>query len=66
MALSDQDYDTDNDEDQLQSSQSYGVREATLFLVDASEKMFDKDKDKDLSHIQKFLKVRYTVHAYFI
>lgn len=65
MALSDQDYDTD-DEDQLQSSQPYGVREATLFLVDASEKMFDKDKDENLSYIQKFLKVRYTVHTYFI
>ncbi|XP_020280066.1 X-ray repair cross-complementing protein 6-like [Pseudomyrmex gracilis] len=56
MALSDQDYDTD-DEDQLQSSQPYGVREATLFLVDASEKMFDKDKDENLSYIQKFLKL---------
>lgn len=56
MALNAQDRDTDAEED-LQASQWYGVREATLFLVDATQKMFEIDPETKLTHIQKFFKV---------
>lgn len=60
MALNIQDSNMDEEED-LQASQWYGVREATLFLVDATHRMFEIDADTKLSHIQKFFKVKYTL-----
>ncbi|TGZ47613.1 ATP-dependent DNA helicase 2 subunit 1 [Temnothorax longispinosus] len=51
-----QDYNTDG-EDDLQVSQWYGVIEATLFLVDATQKMFEIEPETKLSHIQKFFKL---------
>ncbi|XP_024869472.1 ATP-dependent DNA helicase II subunit 1-like [Temnothorax curvispinosus] len=51
-----QDYNMDG-EDDLQASQWYGVREATLFLVDATQKMFEVEPETKLSHIQKFFKL---------
>lgn len=38
-------------------SQWYGVREATLFLVDTTQKMFEIELESKLSHIQKFFKL---------
>ena len=61
MALSVQDSNIEEEED-LQGSQWYGVREATLFLVDTTHKMFEVEPETKLSHIGKFFKVR---HAYF-
>lgn len=58
MALNVQDYNVDEEEDS-QVSQWYGVRELTLFLVDATENMFKIDPETKLSHIQKFFKVSY-------
>lgn len=60
MALNIQDYNMDGEED-LQASQWYGVREATLFLVDATQQMFEIDPENKLSHIQKFFKASYNV-----
>lgn len=60
MALDTQDCNID--EENLQSSQWYGVREATLFLVDATQKMFEVEPETRHSHIQKFFKVRYIAH----
>lgn len=51
-----QDYNMDEEGDS-QGNQWYGVREATLFLIDASEKMFEIDPETKLSHIQKVFKV---------
>lgn len=59
MALNIQDYN--DEEEDLQGSQWYGVREATLFLVDATQKMFEIEPDSKLSHIQKFFKVSYNI-----
>lgn len=56
MALSTQDHDIREAEDS-QTDQWYGVREATMFVVDATHKMFEVDPDTNLNHIQKFLKV---------
>ncbi|XP_067208721.1 X-ray repair cross-complementing protein 6 isoform X3 [Linepithema humile] len=56
MALDIQDYNMDEEED-LQASQWYGVREATLFLVDATSKMFEIEPETQRSHIQKFFKL---------
>lgn len=56
MALNVQDSNMDEEED-LQASQWYGVREATLFLVDATHRMFEVDPETKLSHIQKFFKL---------
>lgn len=55
MALNTQDCNID--EEDLQSSQWYGVREATLFLVDATQKMFEVEPDTKRSHIEKFFKL---------
>jgi len=60
MALNIQDYNMDEEEDS-QASQWYGVREATLFLVDATQKMFEIDPETKLSYIQKFFKVSYNI-----
>lgn len=60
MALNVQDSNMDEGED-LQASQWYGVREATLFLVDATHRMFEIDTETKLSYIQKFFKVKYTL-----
>jgi len=60
MALNVQDYNMDKEEDS-QASQWYGVREATLFLVDATKKMFEIEPETKLSHIQKFFKVGYNI-----
>lgn len=60
MALNIQDYNMDEEEDS-QVSQWYGVREATLFLVDSTQKMFEIDPETKLSHIQKFFKVNYNI-----
>lgn len=56
MALDVQDYNMDEEEDS-QVSQWYGVREVTLFLVDATQNMFEIDPATKFSHIQKFFKV---------
>jgi len=53
--------DSNMDDEDLQASQWYGVREATLFLVDATHRMFEIEPKTKLSHIQKFFKVRYTM-----
>lgn len=45
------------DEEDSQISQWYGVREATLFVVDATKKMFEQDPETKLSYIHKFFKV---------
>lgn len=63
MALDTQDINMDEEED-LQANQWYGVREATLFLVDATQKMFEVESETKYSHIQKFFKVRYIAHFY--
>lgn len=63
MALNIQDSIMDEEED-LQASQWYGVREATLFLVDATHKMFEVEPEAKLSHIQTFFKVRYIAHYF--
>ncbi|XP_012216542.1 X-ray repair cross-complementing protein 6 isoform X2 [Linepithema humile] len=46
-----------DEEEDLQASQWYGVREATLFLVDATSKMFEIEPETQRSHIQKFFKL---------
>ena len=56
MALNIQDSIMDEEED-LKASQWYGVREATLFLVDATHKMFEVEPEAKLSHIQTFFKL---------
>ncbi|XP_011860011.1 PREDICTED: ATP-dependent DNA helicase 2 subunit 1-like [Vollenhovia emeryi] len=56
MALDVQDYNMDGEEES-QTSEWYGVREATLFLVDATQKMFEIEPETKLSHIQKFFKL---------
>lgn len=61
MAFNIQDSNIDDEED-LQASQWYGIREATLFLVDATHRMFEiepETKHRNQTHIQKFFKVRY-------
>lgn len=63
MAFNIQDSNMDDEED-LQASQWYGVREATLFLVDATHRMFEVEPGTKLSHIQKFFKVRYTTRYF--
>ncbi|XP_072747337.1 X-ray repair cross-complementing protein 6 [Anoplolepis gracilipes] len=51
-------HDSNMDEDEvLPTSQWYGVREATLFLVDGTHKMFEVEPESKLSHIQKFFKL---------
>lgn len=62
MALSIQDQNIEEVEDS-QTNQWYGVREATIFLVDATQKMFEVDPDTKLSHIQKFFKVNHVLYA---
>lgn len=52
---------TMDEEDDSQISQWYGVREATLFVVDATQKMFEEDPETKLSYIQKFFKVSKTL-----
>lgn len=64
MAFNVQNYNTGEEEDS-QASQWYGVREATLFLVDATQKMFETDAESKLSHIQKFFKVGFNI-AWFV
>ncbi|GAB1868370.1 ATP-dependent DNA helicase 2 subunit 1 [Camponotus japonicus] len=49
--------DSNMDDEDLQASQWYGVREATLFLVDATHRMFEIEPKTKLSHIQKFFKL---------
>jgi len=47
-----------------QTSQWYGVREATLFLVDCTKKMFMHSSDiddKKITYIEKFFKVGYNI-----
>ncbi|EZA50153.1 ATP-dependent DNA helicase 2 subunit [Ooceraea biroi] len=56
MASNVQDYNMDKEEDS-QGNQWYGVREATLFLVDISEKMFEIDSETKFSYIQNFFKL---------
>ncbi|XP_032682379.1 X-ray repair cross-complementing protein 5-like [Odontomachus brunneus] len=51
-----QSHNMDEEEDS-QISQWYGVREATLFVVDATQKMFEKDPETKLSYIHKFFKL---------
>lgn len=63
MAFNIQDSNIDDEED-LQASQWYGVREATLFLVDATYRMFEVEPETKLSHIQKFFKVRYIIRYF--
>lgn len=65
MAFNVQDYNMDEEEDS-QASQWYGVREATLFLVDATQKMFEVESETKLSHIQKFFKVSYNIILHII
>lgn len=57
MASSMKKYDTDEEEEDLETSQWYGVREATLFLVDATQKMFEVDPETERSYIHGFFKV---------
>jgi len=57
MAFTMQNY-MDEEEDS-QGNQWYGVREATLFLVDTTEKMFEIDSETKLNYIQKFFKVKF-------
>ncbi|XP_011698610.1 PREDICTED: X-ray repair cross-complementing protein 5-like [Wasmannia auropunctata] len=54
MALNVQDHDMDWEEEH---SPFYGVREATLFLVDATQKMFEVDPETKLSYIRNFFKL---------
>lgn len=63
MSLIVQDYNMG--EEDPQSSQWYGVREATLFVVDATQKMFEVDPETNLSHIQKFFKVSYVLRTLY-
>ncbi|XP_011632091.1 X-ray repair cross-complementing protein 6-like isoform X1 [Pogonomyrmex barbatus] len=56
MALNKQDYNI-NEEKDLQVSQWYGIREATLFLVDTTQKMFEIESEAKFSHIEKFFKL---------
>jgi len=58
MAFTMQDYEMDKEEGS-QRNQWYGVREATIFLVDTTEKMFEIDSETKLSYIQKFFKVKF-------
>ncbi|KYM99854.1 X-ray repair cross-complementing protein 6 [Cyphomyrmex costatus] len=55
------DYNGKEDEEiDSQTSQWYGVREATLFLVDCTEKMFMLSSDigdKNITYIEKFFKL---------
>lgn len=46
-----------DEEENSQINQWYGVREATLFVVDTTRKMFEKDPETKLSYIHKFFKV---------
>lgn len=61
MALNVQDYYNTDEEEDSQVGQWYGVREVTLFLVDATQKMFEIEPETKLSHIQKFFKVNYII-----
>lgn len=56
MALNIQDSNI-NEEENLQANQWYGVREATLFLVDATHKMFEVEPEAKLNHIQNFFTI---------
>ncbi|KAL0110343.1 hypothetical protein PUN28_013775 [Cardiocondyla obscurior] len=56
MALNAQDYNIDVEE-KMPTSELYGVREATLFLVDATQRMFDVEPEANLTYIRKFFKL---------
>lgn len=64
MALVTQTHDMEDEDPQ--DSQWYGVREATLFIVDATQKMFEVEPDAILSHIQKFFKVSYILCTLYL
>ncbi|XP_011139036.1 ATP-dependent DNA helicase 2 subunit 1 [Harpegnathos saltator] len=49
--------DSNINEEDSQISQWYGVREATLFAVDATQQMFKEDPETKLSYIHKFFKL---------
>ncbi|XP_014477835.1 PREDICTED: ATP-dependent DNA helicase II subunit 1-like isoform X2 [Dinoponera quadriceps] len=46
-----------DEEEDFEMSQWYGVREATLFVVDATQKMFEEDPKNKISCIRKFFKL---------